>query len=78
MTMYFVKCKFKTDTRNAESLLSENSRLMSAEDCANCGCKKRQFMVGVVELPSTFPRRPVWTDELAEELHKPFKLKFPF
>ena len=69
--MYCVKCKFKTDTRNVESLISANGRLMSGGDCVNCGCKKRQFTGGAVG------KKPVWTDELAEELHKPIRRKFP-
>ena len=37
----------------------------------NCGCKKRQFTGGAVG------EKPVWTDELAEELHKPIKRECP-
>ena len=69
---YCVKCKRKTSTRNTGNATAVNGRTMRVGECVECCGRKVQFTGGAVEL-----KRPMWMDELAEELHKPIRRKFP-
>lgn len=42
--MYCVKCKSKTETVDAQNVVSKNNRSMLRGKCAVCGCTKTQFL----------------------------------
>ena len=66
--MYCLKCKRVTNTLNEQRIISKNGRPMKRGICAVCGKVKMQF----IKKKLTIDGRGVkWSDQLAEELHKP-------
>ena len=69
--MYCLRCKKHTTTDNPATRVAKNGRVQQYGNCNVCLSRKCTFVKsgGAV-------KRPVWTDELAEEMHKPIRHKF--
>ena len=52
MSIYCVKCKAKTDTKDVQNVLSANNRPMVKGICAVCSKNKSQFVKGAQAAPA--------------------------
>ena len=75
--MFCVKCKKPTNTDDIQYVVTKNGRNMKRGKCIDCGIIKTQFVKGKIGSSIDKKKKLTWTDELAEELHKPVTKKFP-